>query len=66
MNMGKIIIFTGLVIVLVGVVFWLVGKVGIPGDIKISGERYTFYFPIVTSIIVSIVLTILLNLFLRK
>ncbi len=53
---------------LTGVVFNILQKFGIPrlpGDIFIQKDGFTFYFPIVTSIIVSILLTIILNM-LRK
>jgi hypothetical protein len=40
----------------------LFGK--LPGDMVIRRGNSTFFFPIVTSIVVSIVLTILINLFL--
>ena len=33
----------------------------LPGDIRIEGENGSFYFPIVTSILVSVVLTIVAN-----
>jgi len=38
----------------------------LPGDIIIQRKNFTFYFPIVTSIVISIILTILLNLFSKK
>ena len=34
-----------------------------PGDILVKKEKFTFYFPIVTCIIMSIILTILFSLF---
>ena len=37
----------------------------LPGDIVISRGRGTFYFPIVTCIVVSVVLTLLMSLFRR-
>jgi Protein of unknown function (DUF2905) len=35
----------------------------LPGDIRIEREHSSFYFPIVTCIILSIVLSLLLSLF---
>jgi hypothetical protein len=49
---------------LVGAVLVFVGR--LPGDIMVRRGPVTFYFPLVTSIVVSIVLTILLNLFWRR
>ena len=37
----------------------------LPGDIVVSRGRGTFYFPIVTSLVVSVVVTLLLSLFRR-
>ncbi|MHB1125464.1 MAG: DUF2905 domain-containing protein [Bacillota bacterium] len=38
----------------------------LPGDIFVQKGNFTFYFPLVTSIIISLVLTVLLNLFFRR
>lgn len=68
-SIGKYLILTGIVILVVGLIisFWdkipLLGK--LPGDIKIEGKNYTFYFPLATSIILSIIISIILYL-LRK
>jgi heme/copper-type cytochrome/quinol oxidase subunit 2 len=66
-NFGKWFIYAGLALVLVGCLIWLGNKFGIsfgklPGDIQIQKEKFSFYFPIVTSIIASILLTLILNL----
>lgn len=37
----------------------------LPGDIFISRDGFTFYFPIVTSILLSILLTLVLNIVFR-
>ena len=65
-SMGKWIFFTGLGVTLLGLVLWGGAKVGLPvgklpGDIAIKKEHFSFYFPIVTSIIISIIFTILIN-----
>jgi len=36
-----------------------------PGDIVVQRKNFTFYFPVVTSIVVSIALSLLLYLFRR-
>ncbi len=33
----------------------------LPGDVRVRGEGWAFYFPIVTCIVVSIVLSVLTN-----
>ena len=44
----------------------LFGLGRLPGDIFIQREHFSFYFPVVTSIVLSLLLTVLLNLFLRR
>lgn len=61
MNIGKSIIFMGIVLVVVGLIFTFFRP--LPGDIQYKGEKFSVYFPVVTSIVVSIVLTILINVF---
>jgi ribose/xylose/arabinose/galactoside ABC-type transport system permease subunit len=63
-------IFTlGLVAMTVGLL--LVSGVGrnwigrLPGDIRVSGERFSFYFPIVTCLLASLLVTALLWLWRR-
>ncbi|MEF3255434.1 MAG: DUF2905 domain-containing protein [Deferribacterales bacterium] len=68
-GIGKFLIFIGLILVLAGIVTTLFGKLGLgklPGDIFYKKGNFTFYFPIVSSIIISIILTILINIFFRK
>jgi hypothetical protein len=51
------------VLVLTGRVPWL-GR--LPGDIQIQRGNWSFYFPVVTSLVVSVLLTLLLWLFGRR
>ena len=68
-EIGKWLITVGLVIAATGVVVALAGKFPwlgrLPGDIYIKRDNFTFYFPIVTCIIVSAVVSFILWL-LRK
>ena len=52
-----------------GVLLVLLGQIPffgrLPGDIAIQRERFSFFFPLATMLIVSLVLTILINLALR-
>jgi uncharacterized membrane protein YkgB len=61
--MGKMLILLGVFIILIGLLLLIGEKIPwigrLPGDIIIRRKNFTFYFPIVTSIIVSIVLTLL-------
>jgi len=55
--MGKMLIIAGIVLVIVGILWQFIGK--LPGDIVIKKGNTTFYFPIVTSIVISIVLSLI-------
>lgn len=60
----------GILLFLIGGGVYLAAKFGIPlgrlpGDIRIEGANGSFYFPIVSSILVSVVLTIVLNVIVR-
>lgn len=63
-NVGKVLIAFGLLIVLAGVVLVLVGRVPwlgrLPGDIHVQRGNFTFYFPLATSLLLSVVLTLIL------
>ncbi|HKL10697.1 MAG TPA: DUF2905 domain-containing protein [Clostridia bacterium] len=61
-TIGAILIITG--IILIGGAFLGIGK--LPGDFVFKKGSITFYFPLLSSIIVSIVLTFVLNVFLGK
>lgn len=64
--MANLLIVLGIVIIILGIVMNILPKGGIPllpGDIYIHKSNFTFYFPIVSSIIISIIITIIINLF---
>lgn len=67
---GKMLIVMGLLILLVGALLLLGGKIPgigrLPGDILIQRGNFTFYFPVVTAILLSIILSVVLNLFFRR
>jgi len=66
-ELGKIIVIIGVITTVVGLVMWSglapkwFGR--LPGDIRIERQHSSFYFPIVTCIVLSIVLSLLLSLF---
>ncbi len=70
--LAKMLIIMGLFLVALGGVLLLASKLPhlglgrLPGDIYVKRGNFTFYFPIVTCIILSLVLTLLLNLFFRR
>jgi len=65
--LGKLLILLGVFIVLVGLLLVIGDKIPwigkLPGDIIIKKEKFGFYFPITTCIIISIILTLLFTLF---
>ena len=65
-DLGKLIIVIGLGLIVLGGIVMLLGKFTslghLPGDIFIKGEHGTFYFPVVSCILVSIILSFILNL----
>ena len=64
-DLGRMMIFLGGVLLAVGVVLVLAGKMNLPmgrlpGDIVYRGKNTTFYFPLVTSIVLSVILSLVL------
>jgi formate hydrogenlyase subunit 3/multisubunit Na+/H+ antiporter MnhD subunit len=68
-DLGRTLIIAGLLLVAAGLLFTFAGKIPwlgrLPGDIYYKSDRLTFYFPIVTSLVVSVVLSLLFYLFRR-
>jgi uncharacterized protein HemY len=68
-ELGKVLVVLGVVAILVGALLWSGfgrGWLGrLPGDIHYTRGNVSFYFPVVTSILVSVVLSLVLWL-LRK
>ena len=59
--MGKLLLIAGLIIAGIGLLMMAGIPFGrLPGDIVIRRGSGTFYFPLVTSILLSIILTLLL------
>jgi hypothetical protein len=69
-GIGKIVVVIGLVIVVIGLLLIFFNKIPfigkLPGDIVIKKENFTFYFPIVTSIVLSIILSLIFYFLRRK
>jgi hypothetical protein len=72
-GLGKILLIIGGIIVVLGLIFIFsphipfLGK--LPGDIMVKKNGVSFYFPLVTMLIISILITIIVNVilyFLRK
>lgn len=65
-SIGKWIMLIGVVIIVFGAVVLLASQVTrgrgapLPGDIVIHKRNVTFYFPIISSIVISIILSLVL------
>jgi len=61
---GRILLVMGLVIAGIGLVLIFAGKIPwfgkLPGDFFRQGKNVSFYFPLMTCILVSIILTLIL------
>jgi len=65
---GRLLLIGGAIIAVTGLLFLLFGRIGfgrLPGDIFIQRGNFTFYFPLVTMLIISIILTLIIN-FIRR
>ena len=65
MNVGRLLIMSGIVLVVFGGIFLLLDKLNLPlgrlpGDMVYRGKNTTVYFPWVTCLVISIVLTFVL------
>lgn len=73
MNMETIaryLMLGGIILFLLGGGLYLAAKFGLPlgrlpGDIRIEGENFRFYFPLAASLLISLALTVILNLIAR-
>lgn len=62
-QLGRLLILVGAILLIAGVALTTMGRV--PGDLVYRRGNFTFYFPLMTSILLSIVLSVLLWLFRR-
>lgn len=69
-SMGKMVLIMGLFLVVIGGLMLGIGKIfnlgRLPGDIYIQKGNFTFFFPVVSMLILSLVLTFLANIFLKR
>ena len=65
-KMQKILIIIGIILLIIGLLYPYIKKLGLgqlPGDILFKTGNSTFFFPVMTCLIISIILTIIFNLF---
>ena len=70
MSVGRMLIALGVFLVVLGLLFTVGAKLPfrlghLPGDIYVHGKHTTFYFPIVTCLLLSVLLSLVLWLFRR-
>jgi len=63
-GLGKLLILFGGMLALIGVLILFLGKIPwlgrLPGDILIERGKFSFYFPLTTSLLISLVLSMIL------
>lgn len=69
-TIARYLMIGGILLFLLGAGLYLAAKFGLPlgrlpGDIRIEGENFRFYFPLATSLLISLALTVILNLIAR-
>jgi hypothetical protein len=69
-DIGRMLVVLGVVVVIVGLVMIFADRIPflgrLPGDIVVRRKNFTFYFPVVTMIVLSILITIIFNFLGRK
>jgi hypothetical protein len=68
MDVQRFLIGFGLIILAIGLAWPIVTRLGLgrlPGDIVVQRDNFTFYFPLVTCLVLSVVLSVILWAFNR-
>jgi hypothetical protein len=70
MPIGRMLITLGIILVVVGVIVTFAGRLPfrlgrLPGDIHIQGRNSSFYFPVVTCLLLSLLLSLVMWVFRR-
>ncbi|MFH0303307.1 DUF2905 domain-containing protein [Bradyrhizobium sp. 31Argb] len=61
--MQRTLIILGLLLLAAGLLWPVIGKLGLgrlPGDIHVEGSNYSFYVPLMTSLLLSVVLSVII------
>lgn len=69
MQLAKLLILTGGVLIGLGLLVWGASHLGwaqrlgkLPGDIRIEGKGFSFYFPITSSLLFSMIVSLIFYL----
>ncbi|HEX3011760.1 MAG TPA: DUF2905 domain-containing protein [Syntrophomonadaceae bacterium] len=69
-GLARLLITTGAIVLGAGLILLAISKWGggwrLPGDIYVKRENYSFYFPVVSCIIISLILTVIFNFINRR
>ena len=70
MSLGKWLIALGLLVAGAGALLVLASRIGLPlgslpGDVNVTGRRFSVHVPLATCIVLSLLLTLVLNLIAR-
>lgn len=67
---GRLLVIAGVFLAVIGALFLLGGRIPwfgrLPGDIIIKREKFVFYFPLATCLLLSLLLSLLLAIFSRR
>lgn len=67
-QIAKWIIFLGVFFIIFGLILWGASKLfplgKLPGDISVHREKFSIYFPWISSLVISLILTVVINLIL--
>ena len=64
--MQKILIYVGLIILAIGLLWPLLKELPVgrmPGDIILKKDKFTFYFPIISCLVLSLIISIIFKFF---
>ncbi len=67
---GKYLIAGGVILLIAGIIVYFFHNQfkwfgNLPGDIRIKSEKFRFYFPLITMIVVSIAITVIIHIIRR-
>lgn len=69
-ELGRTLVVVGGVFLLAGLVLIFADRIPflgrLPGDIVVRKQNFTFYFPVVTGLVLSLVVTLILSLWSRR
>lgn len=71
MNLGRLLIYSGLVLLAAGLIVSALSRTSLPlgrlpGDIQWRGKNTTFYFPLMTCLLLSLLASVILWLINRR